>query len=134
MLLGLGVDMVEVERVKKALERWGERFLNRVFTSEERSYCLRKAFPEQSFAARFAAKEAVLKAIGTGLSSGIGWKGVEIVNKTSGKPEVNLGKKIMHRIGGKKILISISHTKEFAIACAILLEEENSKRPEPNLS
>jgi holo-[acyl-carrier protein] synthase len=128
MLLGLGVDMVEVGRVKRARERWGERFLNRVFTSEERSYCLRKAFPEQSFAARFAAKEAVLKAIGTGLSGGIGWKDVEIVNNKSGKPEVNLGEKITERIGGKKILISISHTKGFAIAYAILLEGEEKNQ------
>ena len=134
MLLGLGVDMVEVGRVKKALERWGERFLNRVFTSGERRYCLRKAFPEQSFAARFAAKEAVLKAMGTGLSGGIGWKDVEIVNNTSGKPEVSVGKKITERIGDKKILVSISHTKEFAIAYAILIEGEDLKRPEPNLS
>jgi holo-[acyl-carrier protein] synthase len=134
MLLGLGVDMVEVGRVKKAWERWGERFLNRVFTSEERHYCLRKAYPEQSLAARFAAKEAVLKAIGTGLSGGIGWKDVEIVNNKSGKPEVSLGKKLTERIGEKKILISISHTEEFAIAYAILMEGENFNRPAPNLS
>lgn len=123
MLVGLGVDMVEVGRIKKALDRWGERFLRRVFTSEERSYCTRKAFPEQSLAARFAAKEAVLKAMGTGLSVGIRWTDVEIVNDKSGKPEVRLEKKITQRIDNKRILLSISHTKEFAIAQAILLDQ-----------
>jgi len=114
--------MVEVGRIKRALNRWGERFLHRVFTSEERDYCKRKAFPEQSLAARFAAKEAVLKAIGTGLSGGIRWTDVRIVNGKSGRPEVRLGKNITQRIGNKKILLSISHTKEFAIAQVILLD------------
>jgi holo-[acyl-carrier protein] synthase len=122
MLYGLGIDMVEVGRIKRALNRWGERFLHRVFTSEERDYCKRKAFPEQSLAARFAAKEAVLKAIGTGLSGGIRWTDVRIVNGKSGRPEVRLGKNITQRIGNKKILLSISHTKEFAIAQVILLD------------
>ncbi len=123
MLAGLGVDLIEVGRIRKALDRWGERFIRRVFTAEEKRYSLRKAFPEQSFAARFAAKEAVLKALGTGLSGGIGWTQVEIVNNKNGKPEVKLGKKITARIGEKKILISLSHTKEFAIAFAALVED-----------
>ena len=123
MLAGLGIDMVEVSRVKKAINRWGERFLHRVFTLEERDYCQRKAFPEQSLAARFAAKEAVLKAIGTGLSGGIRWTDVAIVNDKSGKPEVKLDKKIIQRIGDKRVLLSISHTKEFAMALAILVEK-----------
>ena len=122
MLEGLGIDMIEVGRIKKALNRWGERFLHRVFTPEERNYCMKKAFPEQSLAARFAAKEAVLKAIGTGLSVGIRWTDVEIANDKRGKPEVGLGKNITQRIGNKKILLSISHTKEFAIAFAILVD------------
>ncbi len=123
MVEGLGIDMVEVGRIKKALNRWGERFLRRVFTSEEKNYCQRKAFPEQSFAARFAAKEAVLKAIGTGLSGGIRWRDVEIINDPKGKPEVRLGERIIQRIGNKKILLSISHTKELAMAFAILIDE-----------
>ena len=122
MLEGLGIDMVEVGRIKNALNRWGKRFLHRVFTSEERNYCKRKAHPEHSLAARFAAKEAIMKAIGTGLSDGISWTDVEVVNDKSGKPEVRLGEKITRRIGNKKILLSISHTKEFAIAFAILVD------------
>ena len=124
MFIGLGVDLIEVGRIKKALDRWGERFVKRVFTVEEKRHSMRKAFPEQSFAARFAAKEAVLKALGTGLSGGIGWTEVEIVNNRNGKPEVKLGKKITERTGEKKVLISLSHTKEFAVAFAVSMEEE----------
>ena len=98
MLDGLGVDLVEVGRIRRACDRWGERFLRRVFTAGERAYCMRKVHPEQSLAARFAAKEAVLKAIGTGLSGGI-------------------------RFGDRRVLLTISHTKELAIAQAILLEK-----------
>ena len=124
MITGLGIDIIEVGRIRKALDRWGERFIQRVFTAEEKRYSMRKAFPEQSFAARFAAKEAVLKALGTGLSGGIGWNDVEIVNNRLGKPEVRLGSKITQRTGERKVLISLSHTKELAVAFAILVEEE----------
>lgn len=122
MLDGLGIDLVEVGRIKRAHNRWGERFLRRVFTADERSYCMKKAHPEQSLAARFAAKEAVLKAIGTGLSGGIRWTDIEVVNRKSGKPEVRLGERITRRIGNRKILLTISHTRELAIAQAVLLE------------
>jgi holo-[acyl-carrier protein] synthase len=122
MLDGLGVDLIEVGRIRKACERWGERFLRRVFTAGERAYCTRKAHPEQSLAARFAAKEAVLKAIGTGLSGGIRWTDVEVVNDRSGKPGVRLGERITRRIGDRRVLLTISHTKELAIAQAVLLE------------
>lgn len=123
MLQGLGVDLVEVGRIKRAHKRWGERFLRRVFTAGERDYCMRKAHPEQSLAARFAAKEAVLKAIGTGLSGGIRWIDVEVVNDKHGKPEVKLGERITRRIGNRKVLLTISHTRELAVAQAILLEK-----------
>jgi holo-[acyl-carrier protein] synthase len=123
MVTGLGVDIIEVPRIKKALDRWGKRFFKRVFTSEERRYSMRKAFPEQSLAARFAAKEAVMKALGTGLSGGIAWTDVEIVNNPQGKPEVKLGSKITDLVGDKKVQISLSHTREFAVAFAVLEEE-----------
>jgi len=122
MLDGLGIDLVEVGRIKRAHNRWGERFLRRVFTASERAYSMRKAHPEQSLAARFAAKEAVLKAIGTGLSGGIRWTDVEVVNDRSGKPGVRLGERITRRIGDRRVLLTISHTKELAIAQAVLLE------------
>jgi holo-[acyl-carrier protein] synthase len=124
MLEGLGVDIVEVGRIEKALKKWGDRFLQRVFTQREREYCSRKAHPQQSLAARFAAKEAVLKAIGTGLSGGVSWTDVEVVNAENGKPEIRLGQTLLKKIGNKKVLISISHTKEWAIAQAALVEIE----------
>jgi holo-[acyl-carrier protein] synthase len=122
MLDGLGIDLIEVGRIRRACDRWGERFLHRVFTAGERAYCMRRAHPEQSLAARFAAKEAVLKAIGTGLSGGIRWTDVEVTKERSGKPGVRLGERITRIIGERKVLLTISHTKEFAIAQAILLE------------
>jgi holo-[acyl-carrier protein] synthase len=124
MIQGLGVDLVEVGRIKKALDRWGRRFLRRVFTSRERDYCMRKAFPAQSLAARFAAKEAVLKAMGTGLSGGIRWTDIEVVNDPKGKPEVQVSARIANLAPGQKILLSISHSQQLAIAHAILVESE----------
>ncbi len=122
MLEGLGIDLVEVSRIKKALDRWGQRFLGRAFTSEERHYCMSKAFPEQFLAARFAAKEAVLKALGTGLSGGIRWTDIEVVNDPKGKPQVRVGPRIARLIGNGRILLSISHSEQFAIAQAILVK------------
>ena len=117
-----GIDIVEVKRVKRLMERWGDRFLHRVFTPWEIAYCKGKSAPEQSLAARFAAKEAILKAAGTGLSGGIRWTSMEIVNDKNGRPSVKLGKRIKDKIGNKKILISMSHTQEYAVAQAILAD------------
>jgi holo-[acyl-carrier protein] synthase len=122
MVHSLGIDVVEVKRVKGLMEKWGDRFLHRVFTPWEISYCRSKGSPEQSFAARFATKEAILKAIGTGLSQGIRWTSMEIVNDKNGSPSVKLGKRVKDKIGDKKILISMSHTKEYAVAQAILVD------------
>ncbi|MCK4385327.1 MAG: holo-ACP synthase [candidate division Zixibacteria bacterium] len=122
MVDSLGIDIVEVKRVKKLMEKWGDRFLHRVFTPWEIAYCKSKSFPEQSFAARFAAKEAILKTIGTGLSGGIRWTSMEIVNDKNGRPGVKLGKRIKDKIKNKRILISMSHTKEYAVAQAILVD------------
>jgi holo-[acyl-carrier protein] synthase len=123
MFVSLGIDLVEVGRIRKALDRWGERFLHRIYTSKEIEYCNKKAFPEQSLAARFAAKEAVFKAMGIGLSGGMSWTQVEIINDPKGKPEVRVGPKVSPLIGNKKILLSISHTREFAIAQAVLVND-----------
>ena len=122
MVEALGIDIIEVNRIKKALERWGKRFLERVYTPKELAYCLKKRYPEGSLGGRFAAKEAVMKALGTGLSSGVSWKDIEIVNNRKGKPEVFLYGKTKKMLGKRKVLISISHTKENAIAQAIIIE------------
>ncbi len=123
MIKAVGIDIVEIPRFKKAIDRWGERFLRRVFTPWEISYCEEKAFPEQSYAARFAVKEAVLKAVGSGFGKNIRWTSIEIVNDREGKPSVKLGKRISELIGSGKILISISHTHRYAVAQAILTED-----------
>lgn len=127
MVLATGIDVVEVRRIRRAIERWGDRFLRRVFTTEEVRYCLRKRRPEMSFAARFAAKEAILKALGLGLRAGVRWTDVEIVNLKSGEPVVNPGRPMLDLMGGKKVLISLSHTRELAAAVALLVKEEGER-------
>jgi holo-[acyl-carrier protein] synthase len=120
MIESVGIDIVEVYRIKTAIERWGDRFIQRVFTPWEINYCQNKSFPELSFAARFAVKEAVLKAIGTGLSKGAKWTSIEIVNDDLGQPQVRLGTTIKEIIGAKRIIVSMSHTHEHAVASAIM--------------
>ncbi|MCD6162907.1 MAG: holo-ACP synthase [candidate division Zixibacteria bacterium] len=124
MINSVGIDIIEVSRIKKAITRWGDSFLRRVYTPWEINYCNHKTFPEQSFAARFAVKEAVLKAIGTGLNNGVRWTSVEIVNDELGHPTVRLGERIQNIIGNKKIAISMSHTHEHAVANAIMFDDE----------
>lgn len=126
MIDSIGIDIIEVSRIKKAIEKWSDSFLQRVYTPWEINYCSHKKFPEQSFAARFAVKEAVLKAIGTGYNSGIKWTSVEVVNTSQGRPTVRLGAKIQDLIGKKKIIVSMSHTREHAVANAILYEDGKS--------
>ena len=121
MIETLGIDLIEIKRVTKVKERWGKRFLERVYTPKELEYCLKKKYPEGSLAGRFAAKEAVMKALGTGLSSGVSWKDIEIINDRKGKPEVFLYGKTKKLLGKKRVLISISHTKEDAIAQAMII-------------
>jgi holo-[acyl-carrier protein] synthase len=117
----VGIDLVEVPRIKDAIKRYGDRFVSRVFTPWEIQYCNSKINPELSFAARFAVKEAVFKAVGTGFAEGVKWTSVEVVNDRRGQPEVRLGMAILKHIGAKKIMISLSHTKDFAVASAILV-------------
>lgn len=120
----IGVDIIETERIKQAIARWGEQFLFRIFTPAEVAYCRAKKQSHYSFAARFAVKEAVIKAIGTGLTSNLRWTSIEIVNDRLGKAELRLGERVKEVIGDKKILISMSHTHQYAIGEAILLDEE----------
>jgi holo-[acyl-carrier protein] synthase len=120
----IGVDIIETERIRLAIARWGEAFLFRIFTPAEVAYCRAKKQSHYSFAARFAVKEAVIKAIGTGLTSNLRWTSIEIVNDRKGKAEVRLGERVKEIIGKKKILISMSHTHQYAIGEAMLLDEE----------
>jgi holo-[acyl-carrier protein] synthase len=121
----MGVDVVEVGRIRDALERWGERFERRVYTPQEREYCRSKATPYPSFAARFAAKEAAMKALGTGWN-GVHWKEIEVVRGERGKPSLRLSGNALARfeaMGGRCVRVSLSHTEEYAIAEVLLLLE-----------
>ncbi len=115
----IGVDLAEIDRVEALIENYGEKFLSRVFTETEIDYCRQKA-NAQSFAARFAVKEAVFKAAGTGLSLGMHWRDVEIVNNAKGKPRVELHGKTAEMLAGKKIHVSISHSGNLAIAMIVV--------------
>jgi len=130
MVKGVGVDVVEVDRMAKLLkDESGGRFLDRVYTSFEIQYCQGKARKNEHLAARFAAKEAVLKALGTGWSKGIGWKDVEVRNDDAGLPHVVLygkAQELFRSRGGGKVLLSLSHTSSVAIAQAIWVSEEHS--------
>ena len=118
----IGVDIVEISRVRAIHRRHGQRFFDRVLTQREQSYCLTKGDPYPSIAARIAAKEAVAKAFGVGIGA-LKWTSIAVESMHSGAPKVLLdasGKKIMKKMGGKEVLLSLSHTGDIAIATAIV--------------
>ncbi|MFP4352978.1 MAG: holo-ACP synthase [Puniceicoccaceae bacterium] len=122
-VLGVGVDIIEVSRIVRALERQGGRFRNRVFTEEELAYCDGMRFPGPHFAARFAAKEAVSKAFGTGIGAHMGWKSAEVVRDSLGKPSIRLdaaGRALLRSKSAGNVLISLAHTRDHATAVALL--------------
>lgn len=116
----IGVDMAEVERLRNMIDRHGDRFLKRVFTTREIEYCRPKVSYAQNFAARFAAKEAVFKAAGTGLRVGMHWREVEVVNDHLGKPSVELHGTTAKLLEGRRVHISLSHTEKIAIAMVVV--------------
>lgn len=123
MILSIGTDLAEVHRIREAHERFGDRFLTRVFTPNEIAYSLRKANRFERLAARFAAKEALMKAIGTGLTRGVSWQDIEVVNLPSGKPTLRLtGQAAVHaqRLGATTVHVSLTHTATMAMAVVIL--------------
>ncbi len=123
MILGTGVDIVEVQRVGAAIERFGDRFLKRIFTPSEIQYCDPKPNRIERYAARFAAKEAGLKAIGTGWRNGVAWKEVEVRRESGGRPTLAFSGRaadFAERLGMKRASLSLSHTAEHAIAQVIL--------------
>ncbi|MBI2946489.1 MAG: holo-ACP synthase [Verrucomicrobia bacterium] len=123
MILGLGIDIIEVARIRASHERFGERFLRRILLPAEIAYCLSHKTPAPHLAARFAAKEAISKAFGTGIGSSLGWHDVEVARKDTGQPFVVLhggGQKLLETRGGRTIHISISHTEFHAAVVAIL--------------
>jgi holo-[acyl-carrier protein] synthase len=121
-IIGIGIDATEIDRIRDALRRHGERFMSRVFTAGEIAYCTRHRDPAPSFAARFAAKEAGMKALGTGQSQGVLWRDLEVVRR-GGPPSLQLHGEAERRfraLGGESILLTITHARELAIAQVLL--------------
>lgn len=122
MIKGIGVDTIEIDRIARVYARYNERFLNRIFAPEEKTYALRYKDPVPRLAARFAAKEACMKALGTGWNSGVRWKDIVVVNETSGKPELKLHGKartFFEKLSADRIHLSITHSKQHATAVVI---------------
>lgn len=122
-VLGIGVDIVETVRIERSLEKFGDRFLHRVFTAGEIEYCQSMKFPARHLAARFAAKESVSKAFGTGIGKSMGWKDIEIKRHPHGEPFVILhggAAALAAERGAGTILVSLSHADHYAVANAVL--------------
>jgi holo-[acyl-carrier protein] synthase len=122
-VVGVGVDIVETARIQHSLARFGERFLHRVFTAGEIEYCQSMKYPARHFAARFAAKESVSKAFGTGIGHAMGWRDIDVHREGSGQPFVVLGggaKDFAAERGVRAVWISLSHTEHHAVATAVL--------------
>ena len=125
VLLGLGADLIDIERIRGVLERQGDRFLDRVFTDEERAYCFGMKHPHKHLAARFAAKEAVSKAFTTGIGAELGWKSVSVYHGERHEPLVRLDEKgaaLLARAGGTAVLLTLSHTDTAAMAVAAVVK------------
>ena len=119
MIKGLGNDLVEIERIRQSIQKHGSRFLDKVFTPKEQTYCLSYNDNAPRFAGRFSAKEAVVKALGTGFGKEVSFLDVEIINNELGKPVCTLSSSVMLRFEDPEILITITHSKEFAAAVAL---------------
>jgi holo-[acyl-carrier protein] synthase len=123
MVIGIGTDMIEIARIAQSIDRFGDRFLHRIYTAQEIAYCRRKKNSAESLAARFAAKEAAAKALGTGISRGIGWLDLEVVRQPSGKPTLQLSGRAAQRakqLGVATISLSLTHSKDTALAFVVM--------------
>jgi holo-[acyl-carrier protein] synthase len=122
MVRGLGTDLIETRRVQESIERFGDRFLERIFTAGEIAYCARKKNAAESFAARFAAKEAAAKALGTGISHGVSWKEFEVRREASGRPTMHLSGRaadLAEAMGVRRMQLSLTHSRELALAVVV---------------
>lgn len=134
-VLGIGVDLVETARMRNALARWGARLRNRIFAPEEQAYCEGRPEPWRHYAGRFAVKEAVGKALGTGLGEYARWRDIVVIRRAdTGAPTVRLEGRAGERArrqGVRKVLASLAHTRDFAVAQALVLGEPEMHRDEP---
>jgi holo-[acyl-carrier protein] synthase len=123
MIVGSGIDLTEIGRIQQSIDRYGQRFLDRVFTAAEQAYCLRKRKAAESFAARFAAKEAGAKALGTGISQGVNWLEIEVAREDSGRPTLRFHGRAAHfatRLSVAHAALSLTHTAALAMASVVL--------------
>ena len=123
MIVGSGIDLVEIARIEQSVERFGQRFLNRIYTSAEQAYCLRKRRAAESLAARFAAKEAGAKALGTGISRGVHWLEIEVTREPGGRPALRFhgrAAEIATSLGVAHAALSLTHSDNMAMASVIL--------------
>jgi holo-[acyl-carrier protein] synthase len=123
MVLGLGTDLIEIERIQISMDRFGERFLERVFTAGEIAYCRAKRQSAESFAARFAAKEAGAKALGTGISRGVNWKEIEVRREMGQRPTLHFSGRageLAAAMGVRRAQLSLSHSRKLAIAMVVV--------------
>lgn len=119
-IFGIGNDLIETGRIEEAISSYGSRFLDRHFTKREQEYCDGHKNRAVHYAGRFAAKEACVKALGSGIRDGLGWLDIEIVNNGMGKPEVVLSARVEERFRGMRVFVSISHTKGYAMGVAVV--------------
>lgn len=123
MIVGIGVDLVEVGRIERIIARWGDRFIRRVYSTREIDYCSQRKKPATHYAARFAAKESFLKSIGVGLGQGIRLSDIEVVRSERGEPQLHLSGKArecLHKRGGARVHLSLTHTSHDATAFVIV--------------
>jgi holo-[acyl-carrier protein] synthase len=130
MIIGIGIDLVKIDRVRALAERWHDRFLKRLYTEAERRDCLARPSPYASLAGRFAAKEAVLKALGTGWSKGVSWRDIQVLRDQHGRPHATVSgrvKALMERAGVTGIHLSLSHDADYAIAEVVLTKDHDPR-------
>ena len=123
MIIGSGIDLIEIARIQQSMERFGKRFLDRVFTASEQGYCMRKRNAAESLAARFAAKEAAAKALGTGISRGVNWLEIEVIREPGGRPGIcfhGRAAEFASRLGVVQAALSLTHTGSLSMASVVL--------------
>ena len=128
MIIGIGIDIIEISRIKKSIEKYGDHFLQKIFTPGEIEYCENKASKYQHYAARFSAKEAVAKAMSTGWNNEFSWQNIEVFNEPTGMPYVRLtGKLESFLADGKELKISMSHSQDYTTCVAIIYKSDPNK-------
>jgi holo-[acyl-carrier protein] synthase len=125
-ITGIGIDLEEISRIEVMLDRWGRHFTEKVFSDDEIAYCERKRTPAQHFAARFAAKEAFAKALGTGWRGGFRWKDIEVLNDADGKPDLYLRNDARTLIQHTRIVLSLAHTKTHVVAVVVFQQADEA--------